>query len=113
MKKGSGSTPGYKAFARRDEEGFIDKLHTTPASRAGSPRSETMTEGAGTEGAGAKRVLADKACAGKAGRATLRGEHRDGIMRKAARNRPPRASERRFNKLISRRRLRSGNALKP
>ena len=39
-------------------------------------------------------------------RASLRDKHRDGIMRKAARNRPLRASEKRFNKLISKRRFR-------
>ncbi len=53
------------------------------------------------EGAKAQRVLADKAYASKANRASLRDKHRDGIMRKAARNRPLRASEKRFNKLIS------------
>ena len=52
------------------------------------------------------RVLADKAYAAKANRASLHGKHRDGIMRKAARNRPLRASEKRFNKLISKRRFR-------
>jgi IS5 family transposase len=31
IKKGSKSTLGYKAFARTDEEGLIDKVHTTPA----------------------------------------------------------------------------------
>ena len=54
----------------------------------------------------AQRVLADKAYASKANRAALRGKHQDGIMRKAARNRPLRASEKRFNKLISKRRFR-------
>jgi hypothetical protein len=38
--------------------------------------------------------------------ASLCGKHRDGIMRKAARNRPLRASEKRFNRLISKRRFR-------
>ena len=44
--------------------------------------------------------------ASKANRASLRGKYQDGIMRKAARNRPLRASEKRFNKLISKRRFR-------
>ena len=43
------------------------------------------------------RVLADKACASKANRDALRGRHRDGIMRTAARHRPLRSSEKRFN----------------
>ena len=100
-KKGSKSTLGYKAFARTDEEGFIDKVHTAPANRAESPEFGQMIEGAS-----AQRVLADKAYASKANRERLRGRHRDGIMRKAARNRPLRASEKRFNKLISKRRFR-------
>jgi IS5 family transposase len=101
VKKGSKSTLGYKAFARTDEEGFADKVHTTPANRAESPGFGHMIKAAS-----AQRVLADKAYASKANRAALRGNHRDGIMRKAARNRPLRASEKRFNGLISKRRFR-------
>ena len=101
IKKGSKSTRGYKAFARTDEEGFVDKVHTTPANQAESPQFTTMIEGTK-----AQRVLADKAYASKANRASLRGKHRDGIMRKAARGRPLRASGKRFNKLISKRRFR-------
>jgi len=101
VKKGSKCTLGYKCFARCDEEGFVDKVHTTPANRAESPEFGTMIEGTK-----AQRVLADKAYASKANRTALRGSHRDGIMRKAARNRPLRASEKRFNKLISKRRFR-------
>ncbi len=101
VKKGSKSTLGYKAFARADEEGFIDRVHATPANRAESPEFGRMIEGAN-----AQRVLADKAYASKANRGLLRGRHRDGIMRKAARGRPLRASEKRFNKLIAKRRFR-------
>ena len=42
VKKGSKSTLGYKGFARVDEEGFVDKVHTTPANRAESPAFGTM-----------------------------------------------------------------------
>ncbi len=101
VKKGSTATLGYKAFARTDEDGFIDRVHTTPANRAESPEFGTMIDGAK-----AQRVLADKAYASKANRTALWGRHRDGIMRKAARNRPLRPSEKRFNKLISKRRFR-------
>ena len=38
VKKGSKSTLGYKAFARTDEEGFVDKVHTIPANQAESPQ---------------------------------------------------------------------------
>ena len=46
VKKGSKSTLGYKAFARTDEEGFVDKVHTTPANQAESPQFGTMIDGA-------------------------------------------------------------------
>lgn len=101
IKKGSKSTLGYKAFARTDEEGFIDLVHTRPANRAESPEFGDMIEGAK-----ARRVLADKAYASRKNRDMLRGRYRDGIMRKAARNRPLRPSEKRFNKMISKRRFR-------
>jgi IS5 family transposase len=101
VKKGRKSTLGYKGFARVDEEGFIDKVHVTPANVAECPEFETMIEGASGQ-----RVLADKAYASKANRAALKGRHKDGIMRKAARGRPLRASEKRFNKLISKCRFR-------
>ena len=101
VKKGTKSTLGYKAFARADEEGYIDRIHTTPANQAESPQFETMIEGAK-----AQRVLADKAYASRANRDTLKGKHRDGIMRTAARGRPLRQSEKRFNRLISKCRFR-------
>lgn len=101
VKKGSKSTLGYKGFVRSDEEGFIAKVHTTPANTGESPEFAAMIDGAN-----AQRVLADKAYASKANRDMLRGRHRDGIMRKAVRGRPLRASEKRFNKLISKRRFR-------
>ena len=101
VKKGRKSTLGYKGFARCDEEGFIDKVHTTPANAAESPEFGYMIEGAS-----AQRVLADKAYASRANRRLLRGKHRDGILRKAARGRPLRASEKRFNRLVSKRRFR-------
>ena len=101
VKKGSKSTLGYKGFARTDEEGFIDRVHTTPANCAESPEFGQMISGSN-----AHRILADKAYASKANRAILRGKHRDGIMRKAVRGRMLRQSEKRFNKLISKRRFR-------
>lgn len=101
VKKGRKSTLGYKGFARTDEEGFVDKVHVTPANKGESPEFDTMIEGAS-----AQRVLADKAYASRANREALKGKHRDGIMRKAARGRPLRQSEKRFNKLISKRRFR-------
>ena len=69
-------------------------------------QAESPVFGRMIEGAKAQRVLADKAYASKVNRAALRGKYRDGIMRKAARNRPLRPSEQRFNRLISKRRFR-------
>ena len=83
VKKGRKSTLGYKGFARCDEEGFIDKVHVTPANAGESPEFGTMTEGAK-----AQRVLADKAYASRANRERLKGKHRDGIMRKAGQGPP-------------------------
>jgi len=101
IKKGRKSLLGYKGFARTDEEGFIDKVHTTPANVGESPQFEIMIDGAN-----AQRILADKAYASKANRAALKGKYRDGILHKAARGRPLRASQKRFNKMISRQRFR-------
>lgn len=88
VKKGRKSTLGFKGFARTDEEGFIDKIHVTPANVGESPQFGTMIDGAK-----AQRVLADKAYASKANRAALKGKHRDGILHKAVRGRPLRASQ--------------------
>ena len=101
VKKGRKSTLGYKGYGRCDEEGFIDRVHTTPANKAESPEFETMVKGAS-----GRRIMADKAYASRANRAFIKGKHRDGMMRKAARGRPLRASEKRFNKLISKQRFR-------
>ena len=54
VKKGRKSTLGYKGFARCDEEGFVDKVHVTPANAGESPEFGTMIDGAS-----AQRVLAD------------------------------------------------------
>ena len=95
------SMSGHKGFARCDEEGFMDKIHTMPANVDESPQFETMIEGSN-----AQRVLADKAYASKANRDALKGKHRDGILHKAVRGCPLRQSEKRFNKLISKHRFR-------
>ena len=106
VKKGSKSTLGYKGFARTDEEGFVTKVHTTSANKGPANKGESPEFATMIDGAKAQRVLADKAYASKANRDMLRSRHRDGIMRKAVRGRPLRASEKRFNKLISKRRFR-------
>jgi transposase, IS5 family len=101
IKKGRKSMLCYKGFARYDEEGFVDKIHTTPANVGESPRFETMIEGSN-----AQRVLAVKAYASKANRAALKGKHRDGILHKAVRGCPLRQSQKHFKKLTSKHRFR-------
>lgn len=102
IKKGRKSTFGYKGFMRCDEEGFVDCTHVTPANIGESPQLEKMCKGVK-----AKWLLADKAYASKANRACVKQQGlKDGILRRAYRNRPLRASEKRFNKLISKRRFR-------
>ena len=98
VKKGSKSTLGYKGFARTDEEGFVTKVHTTSANKGPANKGESPEFATMIDGAKAQRVLADKACASKANRDMLRSRHRDGIMRKAVRGRPLRASEKRFKR---------------
>ena len=83
IKKGCKSMLDYKGFARYDEEGFLDKIHTTPAHVGESAQFETMIEGSN-----AQRVFADKAYASIANRYALKGKHRDSIFRKAVRGRP-------------------------
>ena len=46
---------GHKDFARCDEVGFVDKIHTTTAHVVESPQFETMIEGSN-----AQRILAAK-----------------------------------------------------
>ena len=88
IKKGRTSTLGYKGFARCDDEGYVDKVHVTPANKAESPEFETMIKDAH-----AQRVLAElpiegaigsspmgDAYASKANRAAIKGKHRDGIL---------------------------------
>lgn len=101
LKKGSKSTLGDKGFARADEDGYIGRVHTTPANQAESPQFATMIAGAR-----ARRVLADRAHASRANRDAPRGKHRDGSMRKPARGRPPRPSEKRVTRLIPKHRFR-------
>ena len=42
VKNGSKSTLGYKGFARTDEDGFVDKIHVTPANIGESPQFGAM-----------------------------------------------------------------------
>ncbi|MDB2422855.1 transposase, partial [Paracoccaceae bacterium] len=49
IKKGCKSMLGHKVFARYDEEGFLDKIHTTPAHIGESAQFETMIQGSNAQ----------------------------------------------------------------
>ena len=76
---------GYKQHTRTDEEGYIDKLHITPANTHECNHLSPLLEGI----ADGTTVYADKGYDSAENRQHLK-EHRllDGIMRKAHRNRP-------------------------
>ena len=85
MPVGQRKTAGYKQHTRTDEEGYIEKLHITPANvhecNHLSPLLEGLSEGT--------TVYADKGYDSEENRQHLE-DHQllDGIMRKAHRNRP-------------------------
>jgi len=79
----------YPPERSQNEESFIDKVRTTPANRAGSPR--VLYHGQRGERTGG--YWPDKAYASKANRDALCDHHRDGIIRTAACYRPLRAAE--------------------
>lgn len=102
-KKGNKSYFGYQAFARSDEEGFIDKTHVTPANISELGQLEKMTEGLkkGT------RLRADKGFFSADNKTMLKKMGlKSGLMYKAYRNRPLTRQMKRFNKLVSKTRWR-------
>jgi IS5 family transposase len=91
VKKGSKSTLGYKAFARADEDGYIDRVHTTPANQAESPHFATMIEGSkGATGAGRQGLCQPRQPRGAAWQAPRR-HHAQGRA-EAARCASPRSA---------------------
>ena len=102
IKTGRKSMSGHKGLARCDEQGFMDKIHTTHTNLGESPQFETMIKRTK-----AQSVLADKAYASTANRDTLKAKHRDGILHKVVRARPLRQLENSIKKQISKHRFRS------
>jgi IS5 family transposase len=100
LKKGNRFFFGYKSFATVDEDGYYEKIHTTPANLAEVNQfKETI------KGSKAKRVLADKGYASKKNREIAKENGlKDGIMYKAQVNKPLTNREKLINKLISKRR---------
>ena len=76
---------------------MIEKVHVTLANKGECPEFKAMVKGSK-----AKRVMADKASASQENRAYLRENgYKDGIIHKASRGRPLKASQKRFNRLVS------------
>ena len=89
---------GYKQHTRTDEEGYIEKLHITPANTHECNHLSPLLEGI-AEGT---TVYADKGYDSKENRQHLK-EHQllDGIMRKAHRNRPLTENQTKRNRYLS------------
>ena len=89
---------GYKQHTRTDAEGYIEKLHITPANTHECKHLSPLLEGLpkGTT------VYADKGYDSEENRQHLK-EHRlpDGIMRKAHRNRPLTENQTKRNRYLS------------
>ncbi|WP_127202947.1 IS5 family transposase [Neisseria meningitidis] len=89
---------GYKQHTRTDEEGYIEKLHITPANAHECTHLSPLLEGI-AEGT---TVYADKGYDSAENRQHLK-EHQlpDGIMRKACRNRPLSETQTKRNRYLS------------
>ena len=89
---------GYKQHTRTDEEGYIEKLHITPANTHECNHLSPLLEGI-AEGT---TVYADKGYDSAENRQHLK-EHRllDSIMRKAQRNRPLTEVQTKRNRYLS------------
>lgn len=98
IKKGGKYTLGYKQHTRTDHQGYIEKLHITPANAHECKHFEPLLKGV-AEGA---TVYADKGYDSRANRKHLKAAKlSDGIMQKAHRNRPLTDAQKIRNKLLS------------
>ncbi|HHK5607582.1 TPA: IS5 family transposase, partial [Neisseria cinerea] len=89
---------GYKQHTRTDEEGYIEKLHITPANTYECNHLLPLLEGLPKD----TTVYADKGYDSEENRQHLE-EHQllDGIMRKAHRNRPLEEAQTKRNRYLS------------
>jgi len=100
LKKGNRSYCGYKGFAVTDtDDGYILSTKAEPANV-----SEMNKLAALKSGITAAVIYTDKGCSSQENRTLLKGKHEDGIMFKAARNKPLTGMQKLINKLISRKR---------
>ena len=102
LKKGKKNYFGYKGFvATSEEEGYIEKIHITPANRSEAKELESSIPEKKP-----RRVYADKGYASKDNRRMLKGKGiKDGIMEKAARNNHLGYWQRQKNRIISAKRF--------
>ena len=99
-RKGNKLCYGFNTYQRVDEVGFVEKVSTLPANESECPHLETMVEGCTSN-----RVLTDKGYSSAANRKMLAEKGiEDGIMHRAARNRPLTEEQKEFNRIVSKRR---------
>lgn len=101
LKKGNRSYFGFKGFVISDQQdGYIQRVHVTPANV-----SEVATLKEALADLRPKRLYTDKGYASSANRSYLQANKvKNGIMFKAAKGKPLSVWQKRFNKLISKRR---------
>jgi len=89
---------GYKQHTRTDEEGYIEKLHITPANAHECNHLSPLPEGIAED----TTVYADKGYNSAENRQHLKDRQlRDGIMHKAHRNRPLTEAQTKRNRYLS------------
>lgn len=99
LKKGKQSYFGYKGYILVDQDdGYIDKVYVTPANKSEVKELENIVKDIEP----GQRLYADKGYASGTNSALLKDRRiKDGIMKKAARNRELNNWEKKFNRLIS------------
>lgn len=102
LKKGNKNYFGYKAFVASDDgDGFIEKVHVTPANVSEMNQFETVIQDIES-----KRIYADKGYASRKNREKLREKkNKDGIMHKMSRGKPLTFWQQTKNRLISKKRF--------
>ncbi len=100
LKKGKKSHFGYKLFAVVDEDGFFRHTDMTPANQSEVSHFRQVVESMPRHQG--MRVYSDKGNASAANRQFLKANGlKDGIMHKAARNKPLSERQKKMNRLIS------------
>lgn len=103
LKKGKKCYFGYKSFAATDEEGYVVQTHTTPANESEVNKLEVIL----SKGINAKRLSGDKAYDSKHNRSLLKAKKiKSAIMYKAKKNKPLTHWQKKYNKLVSKKRFR-------